>query len=355
MAIRILTEDDKLELERKIAQSGTDLTGYATEKFVEEAIAEAGSIPDVVIQTPSTQPEVNWSAENFSVVAGSLQKAWNRGNAGQKPVVWLRWAEDFGFDRNREFYEPVHITSNMIHGGTDSKISLEFSVGMYGGIWNFVLTSEGESNIYADVFTGYSYSFVSSADLTGYATEDFVRNKIAEAELGGEEVDMSGYAQKSELPTKVSQLANDSGYLTKVPDGYASEAFVEDKIAEAAMGGGEVDLLVAATWPFENAPASSFVVGAGSLDQLWRKVLEENYNPVVYMAGIIIRRFASVHSAEVVLALQRKPALFWIFASGSPEKSGQSPLYLRAKTISPKTGSPDMNTPSCRKAPAMQI
>jgi hypothetical protein len=55
----------------------------------------------------------------------------------------------------------------------------------------------------------------------GYATEEFVTNKIAEAELGGKEVDLSGYAQKSELPTKVSQLQNDSGYLTAVPDGYA--------------------------------------------------------------------------------------------------------------------------------------
>lgn len=53
---------------------------------------------------------------------------------------------------------------------------------------------------------------------TGYATEEFVKNKIAEAELGGEEVDLSGYAQKSELPTKVSQLQNDSGYLTEHQD-----------------------------------------------------------------------------------------------------------------------------------------
>jgi hypothetical protein len=32
--------------------------------------------------------------------------------------------------------------------------------------------------------------------------------------LGGEEVDLSGYALKSELPSKVSQLQNDSGYIT---------------------------------------------------------------------------------------------------------------------------------------------
>lgn len=55
-------------------------------------------------------------------------------------------------------------------------------------------------------------------DLTGIATEEFVKNKIAEAQLEGEEVDLSGYAQKSELPTNVSQLQNDVGYLTEHQD-----------------------------------------------------------------------------------------------------------------------------------------
>lgn len=53
-----------------------------------------------------------------------------------------------------------------------------------------------------------------NVDLAGYATEEYVNKKIAEAELGGEEVDLSDYAQKSELPTKVSQLENDSKYIT---------------------------------------------------------------------------------------------------------------------------------------------
>lgn len=66
----------------------------------------------------------------------------------------------------------------------------------------------------------------------GYATEEFVTNKIAESELGGEEVDLSGYAQKSELPTKVSQLQNDRGYLTAVPDGYAKTEDIPKNAAD---------------------------------------------------------------------------------------------------------------------------
>lgn len=52
----------------------------------------------------------------------------------------------------------------------------------------------------------------------GYATEDYVKNKIAEASLSGGNVDLSGYATKEEIPTKVSQLENDSGYLTEHQD-----------------------------------------------------------------------------------------------------------------------------------------
>ena len=56
-----------------------------------------------------------------------------------------------------------------------------------------------------------------------FATETFVSNKIAEAELSGGDVDLSGYATKDELnkkanvediPTKVSDLTNDSNYIT---------------------------------------------------------------------------------------------------------------------------------------------
>lgn len=82
---------------------------------------------------------------------------------------------------------------------------------------------------------------------------------------------LTGYALKTEIPTvptKVSELTNDSGYITTIPteyitetelntvlstkanisdipslEGYATEVFVTNKIAEASLGGGdEVDL-----------------------------------------------------------------------------------------------------------------
>lgn len=107
-----------------------------------------------------------------------------------------------------------------------------------------------------------------------FATNDSVDTKIANAQLGGNEVDLSSYAKKSDIPTKTSQLTNDSGYITSIPgeyitenelndkgyattsqiptvptnisaftndSNYATQTYVTNKIAEAQLGGGEVD------------------------------------------------------------------------------------------------------------------
>lgn len=95
-------------------------------------------------------------------------------------------------------------------------------------------------------------------DLTGYATEAYVNQAIENIT----EVDVSQYALKSDVPTKVSQLQNDSNFITReeVPvmdlseyiteaelnaKDFATESFVSNKIAEAQVGGsgsGEIDL-----------------------------------------------------------------------------------------------------------------
>ncbi len=94
-----------------------------------------------------------------------------------------------------------------------------------------------------------SSELIDTVDLTGYATETYVQNKIAEASLSGGEVDLSGYATKDELnnkanvshthtksditdlsiPTKTSQLTNDSGFLTTIPQEYITETEIEAK------------------------------------------------------------------------------------------------------------------------------
>ena len=88
-----------------------------------------------------------------------------------------------------------------------------------------------------------SSELIDTVDLTGYATETYVQNKIAEASLSGGEVDLSGYATKDDLntkadksaiPTKVSQLTNDKGYLTEHQDisMKADKTYVDTELAK---------------------------------------------------------------------------------------------------------------------------
>ena len=53
-------------------------------------------------------------------------------------------------------------------------------------------------------------------NLTGYATESYVNETIDEAisNIKGTDINLDNYAKKTEIPTNTSQLTNDSGYLT---------------------------------------------------------------------------------------------------------------------------------------------
>lgn len=120
-----------------------------------------------------------------------------------------------------------------------------------------------------------------------YATPSYVQEKIAEASLSGGEVDLSAYATKAELNTKAdkshthnelhshsnkmvldgitsskvnewnnkSTFNGDYNSLTNKPvipstEGLATESYVQAKIAEASLSGGDVDLSGYATIDF---------------------------------------------------------------------------------------------------------
>lgn len=63
--------------------------------------------------------------------------------------------------------------------------------------------------------------------IDGLATEEYVRQKIAEAELADSEVDLSAYYTKSEVDEKLENIEHPVVDLT----GYATEQFVQDTIA----------------------------------------------------------------------------------------------------------------------------
>ena len=91
--------------------------------------------------------------------------------------------------------------------------------------------------------TDYTAPEIPSLD--GYATESYVTTAIANAQLNNQDVDLSAYALKSEIPDV-------SGFITSVPEeyvtdtelsakGYATEEYVTEAIANVSTGG-DVDL-----------------------------------------------------------------------------------------------------------------
>ena len=75
-------------------------------------------------------------------------------------------------------------------------------------------------------------------DLSDYATKSYVDSEIANIQLGGGEVDLKGYATKDELnakanvediPTKTSELQNDSNFISSIPSEYVTETELEQK------------------------------------------------------------------------------------------------------------------------------
>ena len=160
------------------------------------------------------------------------------------------------------------------------------------------ITEEQKSQIQA----AYEHSIsdhVTPDEIADFATEDFVTNKIAEASIGGE-VDLSGYVTDEELESKgyltnvpdeyvtdeelnakgyltehqdlsgyvtdeelnakgyltehqdlsgyvTDEELNAKGYLTSVPNEYATKDFVTEKIEEASISGGDINLSAYAT------------------------------------------------------------------------------------------------------------
>ena len=83
-------------------------------------------------------------------------------------------------------------------------------------LWLLVNTHGDSATIYNSRFVGQK---MNSADLLlGWTNmKKYVNDTIAQASIGGE-VDTSGFALKTDIPTKTSQLTNDSGFLTAHQD-----------------------------------------------------------------------------------------------------------------------------------------
>ena len=192
-----------------------DLTGYATETYVQNKIAEASlSGGEVDLSGYVTEDELNLSLAtkaNKSELHTHTNKTVLDGITSNKVTEWNN-KSNFDGNYNSLTNKPTIPTVDVNKNYVDTQLA----------------TKANKSEI---------------PSLNGYATETYVQNKIAEASLSGGEVDLSGYATKDDLntkadksaiPTKVSQLTNDKGYLTSHQDisGKADKSYVDTELAK---------------------------------------------------------------------------------------------------------------------------
>ena len=190
-----------------------DLTGYATETYVQNKIAEASlSGGEVDLSGYATKDELSTKANKTELHSHSNKTVLD-GITSAKVTEWNN-KSTFDGNYNSLTNKPTIPTVDVNKNYVDTQLA----------------TKANKSDI---------------PSLTGYATETYVQNKIAEASLSGGEVDLSGYATKDDLntkadksaiPTKVSQLTNDKGYLTSHQDisGKADKTYVDTELAKKA-------------------------------------------------------------------------------------------------------------------------
>ena len=93
---------------------------------------------------------------------------------------------------------------------------------------------------------------IKGIDLSAYATTQYVNTAIANAQLNGSDVDLSGYALKTDLDAKAEKehthtMSDITDYVAPtIPslDGYATEEYVDNALANIPTGGEGDNILV---------------------------------------------------------------------------------------------------------------
>ena len=75
---------------------------------------------------------------------------------------------------------------------------------------------------------------VNREELDNYYSKIEVDEKFKNVSVG-ENINLDGYAKKEELPTKISDLINDKGYLEEIPSQYITEDELEEKIKDVDL------------------------------------------------------------------------------------------------------------------------
>ena len=189
--------------------------------------------------------------------------------------------------------------------------------------------------------------YVTESELNAkrYATETFVTNKIEEASLSGGDVDLSDYATIEFVNQEIKEIEltpgpkgdkGDTGSqgpkgdkgdpgtttwegITNKPTNLATETFVTNKIAEASLSGGNVDLSGYATKEYVNTKVAEntdkITVLSDKVDELKQNggssiaikdIFANNELPRVYMTSDRLGLLASKNDPEAICECEIK-------------------------------------------------
>lgn len=161
-------------------------------------------------------------------------------------------------------------------------------------------------------------------DLTGYATETFVKNAIAEAELNNKDVDISGLATKDELAQVEAKIHTD--YLKEIPSEYITETELSEAIANIEHP--VVDLSDYATVDSVTSVADTLSQTQSQLDHVTSGVERLQRTSVNLEASVVKQKyevlpidgmFVQYRDGEIRLNTQRVvPTLHQVSETGNP-------------------------------------
>ena len=139
------------------------------------------------------------------------------------------------FDTLQEMYTCTDVPEGFITYCKEDEKRYEFK----NNEWiEFVVSGENVSVDLEDYATkDYVDSAIEEIDITDqledYATKNYVTTEIAKAQLSGDgEINLDGFATKEDIPTKTSQLINDSGYITSIPSEYITETELNERLED---------------------------------------------------------------------------------------------------------------------------
>lgn len=161
-----------------------DLSDYATKTYVDEAI-ENIDIGDINLSNYATKDEIPKNVSQLNNDEGYLTES-----------------------EINELLENVN-TEDLTH--------VFLTKEEYNALFSYEKNDESKLYIITDI--------EEDINLNNYATKAYVNEAIENIDIG--DIDLSGYALKTDIPsvpTKTSQLTNDSGFLTSIPSTYITES-----------------------------------------------------------------------------------------------------------------------------------